>query len=592
MFGASNILVLAVVTGALVLFVTEKLRVDVTALCILVVLLVLRLIKPGQALYGFANPATGTVAAMFVLSAGLVRTGFVEWLARHLDILAGKTQTRLILILCVTIAALSAFILNTAAVAIFIPIGIALARSRKVSESRVLMPLSFASQFGGVCTLIGTSTNILVNSIAIANGVSGFGLFEFARLGLVMTGVGILYLVAVAKWLLPKRKGTCERVDRYKLADYLAELRVKEESPLIGKRWEKIKASDIRDIDLIKVIREGKATWRASATKITYGDVLLVHGSADRLIKMKDNYGLETRADVSINDEKLSSYEVNLIEALIPPRSKLVGRTLRTSDFRRRFGCVALAVQRRGRVLRDRLDDIHLDGGDSLLLQCDKEEIDRIMKSRDLIVTNELTELHLRKDRAAVALGLVVLVVALAAFKVVPILVAALIGAVGMVLGRCLTIEEAYESIDWKVIFLLGGILPLGLALQQSGTAAWLANTIMGPVVHLGPLVVLAALYLICAVLTEAMSNNAAVVLLAPIALSLATMLDVSARPFLIAITFAASTSFATPIGYQTNTMIYAPGGYRFLDFTRVGGPLNLLFWITAVLLVPLFWPF
>lgn len=590
--GLDSILVLAVVAGAMVLFITGKLRIDLVALCVLFVLLLFGLIKPEQALFGFANPATATVAAMFVLSAGLVRTGLVEWLARHLDRLAGRTQTQLILILCVTTAALSAFIVNTAVVAIFIPVAFALSKTRRISASRVLIPLSFASQFGGVCTLIGSSTNILINSIAITYGLRGFNLFEFAPLGLVMTAIGIAYLIVVAGWLLPKRKGAYEQIDKYRLADYLAELRVNKNSPLIGKTWEKGKGKDIKDINLIKIIRDKKATWRASATKIREGDILLVHGNADKLLKMKDNYGLQTQADVDINDQKLSSDEIKLIEALIAPRSNLVGRTLRSTDFIRRYKCVVLAVQRRGKILRDCLADIHFDSGDTLLLQCDREDINRLMRSRDLIVTNELTELHLRKDRAAIALGSVVLVVALAVFKIVPILIAALIGAVSMVLGRCLTLEEAYESIDWKVIFLLGGILPLGLAIEQSGTAAWLTNTVLEPIVDMGPLVVLAALYIITALLTEAMSNNAAAILLAPIALSVATTLGVNPRPFLIAITFAASTSFATPIGYQTNTMIYAPGGYRFFDYTRVGLPLNILFWIAAVFLVPFWWPF
>jgi di/tricarboxylate transporter len=573
--------------------VTEKLRIDVAALCVLVALLVLRLIEPGQALYGFANAATGTVAAMFVLSAGLVRTGLVDWLARHLDRIAGKGETRLVLILCITIAALSAFILNTAAIAIFIPIGMALARSRKVAGSRVLMPLSFASQFGGVCTLIGTSTNILVNSIAVENGMKGFGLFEFAKLGLIMSVLGIGYLLLVGKWLLPRRKGKGQQIDKYRLADYLIELRVKAESPLLDKRWEDMRAKDLKGINLIKVIRDDKATSRPSSTKLRHNDTLLVHGSADKLMKMKDNYLLETRGDVAVSDERLSSYEARLLEALVPPRSGLVGRTLRGYSFKRRFGCVVLALQRRGKVLRERLEDIRVDGGDTLLLQCDEEEdVKRIMRSSDLVATNEVTELHLRKDRAAIGLGLLALVVVLAAFNVVPILVAALIGAVGMLLGRCLTIEEAYQSIDWKVIFLLGGVLPLGLALQQTGTAGWLAGTVLAPIVRLGPLAVLAALYLFCAVLTEAMSNNAAVVLLAPIALSAASSLNIDPRPLLIAITFAASTSFATPIGYQTNTMIHGPGGYRFSDFTRLGGPLNFLFWMTAVIFIPLLWPF
>ena len=590
--GLEHVLVLAVVAGAMVLFVTEKLRVDLVALCVLVALLLLRLIRTDQTLYGFANPATATVAAMFVLSAGLARTGFIDWLARLIEKIAGTTQTQLILVLCVTIAALSAFIVNTATVAIFIPVAIALARSRRIRASRVLIPLSFASQFGGVCTLIGTSTNILVNSIAISNGLPGFTIFEFAPLGLVMSGIGIVYLIIVSGWLLPQREGTYQQIDKYRLVDYLAELKVKKDSPLVDKTWTESRTKNIRDINLIKLIRKEKATWRPLEAVIREGDILLVHGDADKLIKMKDNYKLETRADVAIDDKKLSSDKVKLIEALVPPRSRLVDRTLRNSDFVSRYGCVVLALQRRGKILRDRLTDIHFNGGDTLLLQCDQVAIDRLMRSRDLVVTDELSDLHLRKDRAVLAIGFVVLVVALAAFKVVPILIAAMIGAVGMLLSRCLTLEEAYQAIDWKVIFLLGGILPLGLALQQSGTAAWLANTVLEPIVGLGPIVVLAALYIFTAVLTETMSNNAAAILLAPIALSLAASLGVNPRPFLIAITFAASTSFATPIGYQTNTMIYAPGGYRFFDYTKVGAPLNLIFWVTAVLLIPLLWPF
>jgi di/tricarboxylate transporter len=587
-----NILILAITAAAAVLFVTEKLRVDLTALCVLGALLILQLIKPEQALYGFANTATATVAAMFVLSAGLVRTGLVEWLARHLDRFAGKGELKLIIVLCVTVALLSAFIINTATVAILIPIAVILAKARKIAPSRVLIPLSFASQFGGVCTLIGTSTNILVNSLAISNGLKRFNVFEFAPLGIILVIIGILYLAFFSRILIPKRKGVDEQIDKYRLCDYLAELKVKDGSPLIGKKWGALKNKDLKNIDLIKIIRGDKATWRASKTTIRKDDYLLLHGNANELIKMKDNYQLETRADTVINDQKLRSDKIELIEALVPPRSKLIGQTLRGADYIRRFGCVVLAIQRRDKILRDRLDDIDFDDGDTLLLQCDKESVRRIMQSKDLIATNELTELHLRKDRAVRALAIFISIILLAAFNIVSILVAALIGAVAMVVGRCITIEEAYNAIDWKVIFLLGGILPLGLALQETGTAAWLATTVMQPLLDMGPLIVLASFYLITAALTEMMSNNAAAILLVPIALSVAEIMGVSARPFLIAITFAASTSFATPIGYQTNTMIYAPGGYRFSDFARIGIPLNILFWVTTVLLAPIIWPF
>jgi di/tricarboxylate transporter len=588
----NNILVLVVVATAMVLFVTEKLRVDVTALCILTLLLLLQLISPGQALYGFASPATATVAAMFVLSAGLVRTGLVQWLARNIDRAAGKSELQLMVILCVVIGALSAFIVNTATVAIFIPVAISLARSRNISPSRVLLPLSFASQFGGVCTLIGTSTNILVNAIVLTRGMKPFGLFEFSPLGLAMSFAGILYLVIVGRRMLPRREGEIQQVDKYRLSDYFAELQVREKSSFVDKTWQEIKKDVDGEIHLIKLVRDDKAMWRPSQVRIREGDVLLVHGDVDKLISMKDEHGLDIQADLTMEDRKLSSDEVKLIEALVPPRSRLVGRTLRMVDFYRRYGSIVLGIQRRGKVLRDRLVDVRLDGGDTLLLQGDREDVSHLMRSSDMIVTNELTDLYLRKDRAIIALCLLILVVALAAFNIVPILIAALIGAVGMVLSGCLTIEEAYQAIDWKVVFLLGGILPLGLALEQTGTADWLVKVVLAPFSDYGPLVLLGGLYLMTAVLTETMSNNAAAILLAPIALSMAASLEVNPRPFLIAITFAASTSFATPVGYQTNTMVYAPGGYRFIDFTRIGGPLNLIFLGVALLLIPRIWPF
>ncbi|GAX63047.1 di- and tricarboxylate transporter [Candidatus Scalindua japonica] len=586
-----SIMVLVVVVAAMILFITEKLRVDLIALCVLLALIILGLVGHNQALYGFANQATATIVAMFVLSAGLDRAGLVEWLARRLDRLAGKTEPRLIIVICIAIAFLSAFMINTAAVAVFIPITIVLAKSRKISASRVLMPLSFASQFGGVCTLIGTSTNILVNSIAVDKGMDAFTFFEFAPLGLAMTVVGIIYLIS-ARGLLPKRKAGEQQVDRYHLADYLAELQVTKKSSLIGTTWIKSKLKQNEKVNLIKFIRNDKATTKPPKTKMREGDILLLHGNMDTLIAMQDKYKLRLHAKAKMDDKKISSDEIKLIEVLIPPQSKLVDHTLQTFEFFRRFGCIVFAVQRRGKIIRDRVAEINLKDGDTLLLEAGKDVVSRLLKSRDLIVTNELTELYVRKDKAIVALFVFLTVITLTVLHIIPILVAALIGAIGMVLGRCLTLEEAYEAIDWKIIFLLGGILPLGLAMEQSGAALWMTNTILSPFLNLGPVVVLAVLYIITAILTESMSNSAAAIILAPIGLSVATTMNVDPRPFLVAITFAASTSFATPIGYQTNTMVYSPGGYRFTDYTRVGAPLNLIFWGLAVLLIPLLWPF
>jgi di/tricarboxylate transporter len=590
--GTEALLVVAVAAGAMALFVTERLRADVVALCVLAALLVLRLIEPSEALFGFANSATATVACMFVLSAGLVRTGLVDYMARRIDRIAGSGEMSLILTLCLTVAVLSAIVVNTATVAIFIPVAIALARSRKIRSSRVLMPVSFASQFGGVCTLVGTSTNILVNSIAISAGLAGFGMFEFARLGVVMVAAGIIYILFIGRHMLPRRDGETQTIDKYRLTDYLAEFVVPKSSGAVGKTFGESASDTSEDLRLIKIIRGEADLWQTGREAIQPGDTLLVHGSADRLMKVKDALGLETAGDTELSDTKLSSGEVELIEALVPPQSRLVNRTIRDSALTQQWGCVVLAVQRRGRVLRKRLSRIRLEAGDSLLLQCGARQVARILKSPHLVVTNELTDLYLREDRALIALVTLLGVLVVTALNVLPVLYAALIGSLVMILAGCITIQEAYDAIDWKIIFLLGGILPLGLAMQQTGAADWLAGSTLGRASAAGPLVALAALYLVTAILTETMSNTAAAVLLAPIALAAAAGLGVSPRPFLVAITFAASTSFATPVGYQTNTMVYTAGGYRFLDFTRVGMPLNLIFWAIAVWLIPTFWPF
>jgi di/tricarboxylate transporter len=581
-----------IVIAAMVLFSWGKYRVDVVAICILVALFTLRLIEPEQVVYGLANKATVTVAAMFVISAGLMRTGLVEWAARRLDSIAGKTHIRLMLVIGLTAAFLSAFIINAAIVAIFIPVAIVLSRSRKIAPSRILIPLSFASQFGGVCTLVGTSTNLIVNSIVIEHGLEPFGFFEFFPLGIAMVGAGMVYLVAVGHWLLPVRKGEADQIDRYRLADYFAELQAGEKSPLLGKYWEETGVTADTKVDLVNFFRGDKAVSHPRRTRIRVGDVLLLHGNVDQIIDIETKHGLKILKNVRVKDKELSSHNMKLNEVLIPPDSILVGRSFRDTDFFRRHHLNILAIQRRGLILRDRLPDVRLAENDTLLLQGQHDDIAQIMNSPNVIVTNELTHLYLRKNRAVAATIILAAVVLLTTFNIMEVMLAAIVGATAMVITQCLTIEEAYKSIDWKIIFLLIGVLPLGLALEQSGTTLWLANNVLEPLSVYGPVMLLAAFYLITAIFTEAMSNNAAAAILAPIAFTTAASLDIDPRPLLIAITFAASTSFATPIGYKTNTMIFSPGGYRFTDFTKIGVPLNIIFWGIAVLLIPLIWPF
>ncbi|MFC1943140.1 SLC13 family permease [Chloroflexota bacterium] len=585
------ILTVLVLVATIGLFMSGKLRADLIAICTLIALVVLGLISPDQSLTGFANQATITIGAMFVVSMGLVRTGMVQWVAYHIDRSAGKGELRLLLVLCTLTAVLSAFLVNTATVAIFIPVVIALSRTRKIPASRILIPLSFASQFGGVCTIIGSSTNLLVNGIGISRGLRPFGFFEFAALGLVMVAVGIVYLLVTSRWLLPKRKGEINQVDKYRLADYTAELQVLGNSPLIGKTWKENKISRETKVDLSNLMREGEPVARSKTTKIRPGDLLILNGHIEQIIDVENSYGLEMIKNARFIDQE-HPYEIQLVEVLIPPNSNLIGRTLQDSNFFRRYKHPILAIQRRGKTLKDRLADIKLTDGDTLLLQGHKDDVLALMNSANVIVTNDLSGFQFRKDKAITAILVMLIIIALSVFNIIPIMVAAIIGAAGMVLTRCITIEEAYNAIDWKIIFLLGGIIPLGVAIEQNGVLSFLSDNILQTLLGYGPIVLLAVTYVVVAVLTEGISNNAAAAIMAPLVIGLASSMNVDPRPFLVAVTFAASTSFATPIGYQTNTMVYSPGGYRFTDFSRIGIPLIIIFWILATLLIPLIWPF
>ena len=584
----NTILVAVILVAAMGMFVWGRVRIDIVGLGVLVALFLLQLISPDQVLYGFANSATVTIASMFVISAGMARTGLVEWAARRLDGIAGRGRMRLVLVLVLTAALLSGFILNTAVVAIFIPVAVVLSRSRNLAASKVLIPLSFASQFGGVCTLVGTTTNLIVNDIIVKQGQEPFGFFEFLPLGLAMVGAGIVYLVFLGGWLLPSRSAQSEGMDKARLADYFAEMEVMQKSPLIGQKWQEAKLEEQAKVRLANLIRDGKCVSKPPRTVIREGDVLLLYGHIEQLMRAGGKYGLHmgrrTRGGTSV--------DLKLAEVLIPPESNLVGRTLESVHLFSRHRLSVLAVQRRGRTIRERLAETRLAEYDTVLVQGHEGDIAYVANSPNAIVTSELTELRLRKSRATFAVAALLAVVVLSALSVIPIMLAALLGAVAMVFTRCLDIEEAYKSVDWKIIFLLAGVLPLGLAVEEHGVAQWLADNILGPMSGLGTTVLLAAIYGITAILTEAMSNKAAAAIIAPIAFTTALSLDIDPRPLLVAITFAASTSFATPIGYVTNTMVYSPGGYRFTDFTRIGVPLNLIFWVIATFLIPLIWPF
>ncbi len=583
------ILVLVILAGTVALFVSEKYPLDVVAMLALGALLALKLVTPQQGFSGFSNPATLTVAAMFVLSAGLQKTGATAAVGRIMVRLNRDHYTSLVVVM-VTVTVMSAFVNNTAAVAVFIPLVTVLANRRRVSASKLLIPLSYAAQFGGVCTLIGTSTNLLVSSISEEAGFGSFSMFEFSRMGLILFVAGVVFFLTLGKWLLPDRK-VSELATTYNLGEYVTEMRVGKNSPLVGKTVLESRLGAEHDVTVLRVLDIGEAGWAPLRQVIEADSVLLVLGEISELMLLRDSMGLEMNADFKLRDETLQSRDLRLVQALVAPGSELVGHTLKELDFRNRFKALVLAMQRRGETIHDRMASVVLSVGDVMLIQAHESEIRSLRRDRDFIVLDEVPGTALR-HRAPLVVGILVAVVGLAAFNVFPIFVTALLGCLALLVTRVITMDEAYQAIDWQVIFLLAGTLPLGIAMQTSGAAGFIAERAIGLVGDMGPVAVLAVIYLMTSVTTNVISNAAAAVLLAPIAISTAEQIGVDTRPFLMAITFAASTGFATPVGYQTNAMIYNAGGYKYTDFLRAGVPLSILFWILSVIFIPVLWSF
>ena len=586
---AEGLVVIAILVGIVVLFVSEKYPLDIVAMLGLGVLLALGLVTLEEGFSGFSNPATLTVAAMFVLSAGLQKTGATAVVGRMMVRYSRNHYTALVVIM-VAVTVMSAFVNNTAAVAVFIPLVTILATRRKIAASKLLIPLSYASQFGGVCTLIGTSTNLLVSSISAEAGYGEFSMFEFSRMGLILFAAGVAYFLVFGRWLLPDRQAH-EMATTYHLGEYVTELRVRHKSPLVGKSVLESRLGEDHDIRVLRVLNAGDEGWAPLRRVLQPDDVLLVHGSLTDLMRLRGTMGLRIDADFKLRDEALQSEDLRLVEALVAPGSDLIGHTLKEVDFRNRYKALVLAMQRRGETINDRLGSVRLGLGDALLIQARGTQIRELRRDADFIVLGEVPGGTLR-HKAPLAIGILLAVVGLAAFGVVPIPVTAVLGCVALVMTRILEPEDIYRSINWQVIFLLAGVLPLGVAMHTSGAAGFLASQVVSLVGDMGPVAVLAAIYLLAAIMTETMSNAAAAVLLAPIAISTAGHLGVDPKPFLMAITFAASTGFSTPVGYQTNTMIYNPGGYRYADFLRAGMPLNILFCILSTIFIPRLWAF
>jgi len=576
---------------AVVLFVTEKFTTDVVAIIVMAALLVSGVLSPSEGLAGFSNVATVTVGAMFVLSAGMFRSGAVNFVGTGLVRLARHSVSLMLLVLMIGVGVLSSFLNNTAAVAILIPVVIVVARRVDTSPSKFLMPLSFASMFGGMCTLLGTSTNILASSIAEQEGLEPFGMFEFTKLGVIFFGVGVAYMMTVGRKLVPDHRGKGDLTKSFGLGDYLTDIVLHAESKSVGKSLASAPLVGELGIEVLQIARGDDILRPTPETVLRENDVLRIKGDLRTINELKDRVGVTFGMSVEWRDEDLESADTRLVEAVVGPNSPLAGQSLAKSHLREKYGAVVLAIRHRGELAQGELQNITMMPGDALLIDVPNDQIHHLTEQGVFLLVSRAGIPRFNKSKAAKALAIVVAVVVVAASGLLPIVAAAVAGALLMVLSGCITSDEAYGAIEWKVLFLLAGMLALGAAMQKTGASTMLAAWMIDAVGGYGPVVLLSAFFAATMLLTEVMSNNATVALLLPIAITTAQSMDVNPRTFMFAVVFAASSSFMTPVGYQTNTMICGPGQYRFVDFLRVGAPLNIVFWVLGTLLIPWFWP-
>jgi len=580
-------IVLFIIGLAFVLFVTEALPIDVTALSILGIMILIGYISPQDAIKGFSNPAVITIAALFILSYSLQKSGVLEYLVLRLLKIGSKSKVFGLIIYLFAIAIASAFVNNTAIVAIFIPITIRVAQKFDVNPSKVLIPLSYAAILGGTLTLVGTSTNLLVNSLLIEMGnYEPLGMFEFTKYSAIQLVIGLTFIILVAYRFLPSRTVPTSLTQSYQMGEYLTEMKISENSPLIGKTCLDRNLNRNFDVTVLDIVRDGKMiTMNIRNLILKKDDILFVRGTIDNFLRMKDLEKVTLLTDEKLTEKELVQEDNVLVQCLLTNKSDLTGKSLMQINFRQRFGAFVLAIRREGEILRKKIAHITLRTFDTLLIYGSRQNIDRISESNGFIVLEEI-DTQLKKHRLW-WLGIVVIltVVCLSALGVLPILSGTLIGVTILLIFRVLAPNEAYNSIHWQVIIFIAALIPLGQIIQTSGTTDWIGNSIylmadLFPDVY-KPLALLSLIYLITMVLTEVSSNAAT-----------AAKIGLDPRPFIFAICFAASASFITPIGYQTNLMVYGPGGYKFTDYMKVGLPLAIIFWILATLLIPVLWPF
>ena len=582
---------------AIVLFATEKFPVDVVGIVLVIALIMTRVLTVSEGVAGFGNDVIITIGALFILVGGLIKTGLVDLIGRRMYKIAGNNEFVLTAMIMIA-AALSASVLkNTTTTAMFLPVVIGLAAKAGIAPSRLLMPLAFGAILGGSCTLIGTSTNLAVSGIITQYGQEPYSMFELTAVGVVTFGAGMLYMMLIGRRMLPNRGGEDSFTDQYRIREYISELLVLPDSSLVGKTLGEAKLNTELDLQILGIARSGQTIASPDPNeRIQRRDALLVEGTIEDILRVKEEIGLQIKPDFMLHDAMLESGTVELFEVLVMRDSRLVGHTLKSIRFRQSYDLTVLAINRHGETFVSKLSSVVLKFGDVLLVQGSRDVIEPLVIDRELLLLEDVSANSMRVDKRKWAIAAFLLFLGLSLSKVVvgfeiPLAICALVGVLLLLATRTVRHSEMYSLIDFRLLVLIACMMSFGVAMEKTGADRFLAGYVQNYLGHFGPTTVLAGFFLLTVLLTQPMSNQAAALVVLPVAVKAAVALGYNPRTFIVGITYAASFSFITPLE-PACVLVYTPGHYRFMDFVKVGTILTVIVFVVSIYLVPVFWPF